>query len=222
MFLEECQSTNRNRLFRQLIDDHHSYVNYTDAPQRRINWLVYETKSGNLIGAIGVSSAVIALSMRDSYIGWNAEQRIANLNKVANNYRFAVINENITLDCAGSIILKALRHTSRYRWQHKYNDPLVLLETYIKPPWQGTVYVADNWIRVGITKGFSIKKVPLKLWQAERGARGELARTNPQEAIRRYASKKSGQRYNITKSEPKHVLIRPLVKEWKEQLSAAK
>ena len=124
---EECRSPNRNRMFRDVINDHHSYVDYTDVPQRRINWLIYETLSGNLIGAIGISSAVLAIKPRDDYIGWDVDTRLSNLNKVANNYRFATIKEHITIDCAGSTILNSLRHNRTYRWKENYNDPLVLL-----------------------------------------------------------------------------------------------
>lgn len=219
IFLDECQSPARNKIFRTTIDDHHQYVNYTDVPQRRINYNVYETNSGNLIGAVGISSAVLAISPRDNWIGWDMKTRLANLNSVANNYRFALIRENITIDCVGSQVLKLLRIQGASRWKDKYGDELVLLETYVKPPWTGTVYRADNWTHVGMTKGFSIKKAPVKLWQRENSARGELARKDPSEAIRIYASKKSGQHYNIGKSEPKHIFVRPLCKKWKVLLN---
>lgn len=219
IFFEECRSPNRNRMFRDVINDHHSYVDYTDVPQRRINWLIYETVSGNLIGAIGISSAVLAIKVRDDYIGWNVETRLSNLNKVANNYRFATIKENITIDCAGSTILKCLRHYSKDRWKEKYNDPLVLLETYVKPPWKGTVYKADNWQHVGKTKGTSIKRAPIKLWQREDSIRGRLARENPQEAVKRYASKGSGLHYNTGVTTKKEIFVRHLTPDWKQQLT---
>ena len=218
VFFEECQSPESNKIFRTTIDEHHQYVKYTDVPQRRINYNVYETKSGNLIGAVGLSSAVLAISPRDNWIGWNKEERLANLNHVANNYRFAIIRENLTIDCAGSRALKLLRMQGAARWKDKYGDDLILLETYVKPPWTGTVYLADNWTHVGMTKGFSIKKAPLKLWQKEDSPRGKLARENPGEAIRLYASKKSGEHYNVEKSEPKHIFTRPLVRKWRARL----
>ncbi len=222
IFFEECKSPDKNKIFRETIDNHHQYVKYTDVPQRRINYNVFETKSGNLVGAVGISSAVLAISARDNWIGWNKKERLSNLNHVANNYRFALIRENITIEYVGTRVLKILRLLGALRWKDKYGDDLVLLETYVKPPWSGTVYLADNWTRVGMTKGFSIKKAPVKLWQRENTSRGELARKNPAEAVRIYASKKSGKHYNIEKSEPKHVFVKPLRKKWKPILTAVK
>ena len=38
--------------------------------------------------------------------------------------------------------LKLLRTVGANRWESKYGDQLVLLETFVKPPWTGTVYKA--------------------------------------------------------------------------------
>jgi hypothetical protein len=86
-----------------------------------------------------------------------------------------------------------------------------LLETLVKPPWTGTVYRADNWIEVGMTKGFSFSKAPLLLWQKENSARGRLARENPKEAIKLYAV--GGKHYAGSKSEPKIVFLKPLCRD---------
>jgi hypothetical protein len=78
VFLVECTTPEQNKLFRDTINKYHSYVKYKDSPTRNLRWLIYETKSGNHIGAIGLSSATIAISCRDEYIGWkrNNELRI--------------------------------------------------------------------------------------------------------------------------------------------------
>ena len=73
IFLEECLVPTQTKIFRELIDTYHSYVKYVDVPQRRINYIIYRTSDGVAIGAIGLSSCVLAISVRDKFIGWNKE-----------------------------------------------------------------------------------------------------------------------------------------------------
>jgi hypothetical protein len=77
--------------------------------------------------------------------------------------------------------------------------------------------LADNWTLVGKTLGNSISKAPLLLWKKEDSKRGEMARNNPEEAIKKYA--KGNVHYNVTKSEPKIVFVKPIVKNWKKILT---
>lgn len=223
IFLEECKVYSQNQLFGETITKYHSYVKHVTPPQRRINWNVYETKSGNVIGAIGLSSCVLAIGARDSWIGWEKEQRLKNSNSVANNYRFCLIKDNITIKNVGTMALKLLRQQGRLRWKEKYGDELVLLETFVQPKIDnsdnernGAVYLADNWIEVGKTQGNSISKAPLLLWQKEDSTRGEMARNHPEEAIKKYA--KGNEHYVVKKSEIKLIFVKPLVKNWKKFL----
>lgn len=222
IFFDECLSPEQNKVFRTTIDKHHSYVKYKDVPQRRINWNIYNTENGNLVGAIGISSCVLAINARDSWIGWNKEQRLKNSNSVGNNYRFCIVPNN-GIKNLGTMILKMFREQSVKRWKEKYGDDLLLIETYVQPAIDGStnkrngaVYLADNWVQVGETQGNSIKKAPVLLWQKENTKRGELARTNPEEAIRKYAVGR--EHYVVTESEKKLVFVKPLVKDFKKRL----
>ena len=94
IFLEECFVASQNKIFRELINKYHSYVKYSDVPQRRINYLIYRTLDSKVVGAIGISSCVLAISVRDNYIGWDKETRLRNSNMVANNYRFCLVPDN--------------------------------------------------------------------------------------------------------------------------------
>jgi len=228
ILLEECLRPAQNKLFRDTIDTYHSYVKYTDSPTRNIRWLVYEASSGNLIGAIGLSSATIAISCRDTFIGWDKETRIRNLGMLANNSRFCLIQKNITIKYAGSQVLKQLASVGAKRWNEKYGQPLVLLETYVQPDradeYQGSksrngaIYRASNWVEVGMTTGHSIRKGPLALWRKETGARGELARTNPKAALEKYGYD-DGKEYVVTKSPVKIMFVKPLIWNWKKVLT---
>lgn len=232
IYFVECSTPEQNRTFRETIDNFHSYVKYKDSPTRNIRWLVYEVASGNQVGAIGVSSATIAVSVRDSYIGWDNEMKMRNLCHVANNSRFCLIKKRITIENAASRILKQLRVSSAKRWKEKYGDELVLLETFVQPSRDeeynnqklrnGSCYLADNWIYVGETMGNHIRKTPLGLWAKEKGERGRLARENPEECLKRYAGylgehNESG--YKVTKVAKKIMFIKPLTRTWKKVLT---
>lgn len=211
----ECKSKQETSIFRETIDQFHSYMKYKDTCNRRINWNVY--RDGVPIAAVGINSALLALGCRDNFIGWDATTRKKFLNCVANNYRFALRVSKDSDKNLGSKILAGLRKFSRTAWKKKYGDDLLLLETLVKPPWTGAVYKADNWKFVGMTKGFSFSKAPLGLWKKEKSARGELARTNPEAAVAKYAV--GNKSYVITRSEPKLVFVFPLDKNFKHVLS---
>jgi len=147
---------------------------------------------------------------------------------LANNSRFCLIQKNITIKYAGSQVLKQLASVGAKRWNEKYGQPLVLLETYVQPDradeYQGSksrngaIYRASNWVEVGMTTGHSIRKGPLALWRKETGARGELARTNPKAALEKYGYD-DGKEYVVTKSPVKIMFVKPLIWNWKKVLT---
>jgi hypothetical protein len=126
------------------------------------------------------------------------------------------------------MVLKQLGQVGAKRWKEKYNQPLIMLETYVQPERNkdykgqklrnGSIYKASNWIEIGRTSGNSIRKGPLGLWKKEKGARGELARTNPKAALEKYGYE-GGKEYIITKSPQKIMFIKTLVWDWKKILT---
>lgn len=233
IFLVECNSPETNKIFRSTIDTYHSYVRYKDSPTRNIRWLVYESEKGNLVGAIGLSSATIAVAVRDNYIGWDNKQRMKKLCHLANNSRFCIIpDSNKYIKNIGSMTLRQLRIQGAKRWKEKYNDELVLIETFVDPIRKdnyngfdkriGSIYKSDNWMEIGQTQGNHIRKTPLKLWAKEKGERGRLARENTEECLKKYAGYLgegvSSNGYKITKSSIKTMFIKPLTFNWKDTL----
>lgn len=227
IFLQQCTNPATNELLRNVINRHHSYKKFVHSPTRRINWLVYETSTSKLLGALGISSCVLAIKCRDDYIGWKKDARIKNSNKVANNYRFCLIPNATEIKNVASMALKLMCHEGKRLWKERYGDDLVAIETYVEPSEKngiyraGACYKASNWIYVGQTSGTSISKSPLQLWQKEDSLRGRLARQNPQAALDKYgaylgAGAKAG--YKITKSTPKLVFLKPLLKDWRKKL----
>lgn len=228
--LHFCNSPVVNKIFRDTINQYHSYVKYKDCPSRNLRYLVYENITGNLVGAIGLASAALNVSCVDKYVGWDKDTKYRNLNSVANNARFCLIKDNMTIHNVASMTLKQLRIVGARDWQQKYGDKLVLLQTFVEferaNEYNGSIsragscYLADNWVVVGKTAGDSIQKAPVALWKKEDSARGELARKDPKAALEKYGAYNGGQAYRITKSKKKLVIVRPLVPNWKKILLA--
>lgn len=220
ILLELVESSIQMKTFVSNINKFHSYKKFSNSPTRNLRFNIYETVSGNNVGSIGLSSAVIAISCRDDYIGWNKDQRLNNLGKIANNSRFVLIQERMTLKNVGSMTLKRLEIDGGRCWKERYLEDLILIETFIEPSENriGCVYKAANYIEIGKTSGNSIRKAPLLSWRKEKGIRGELARTNPKVALERYGY--GGEEYIITKSTSKIMFIKPLIKKWKEILTS--
>ena len=221
--LVECKTPPQNKIFRDIINTYHSYKKYKDSPTRNIRYLVYESVSGNNIGAIGLSSATIAVKVRDDFIGWDNEHKMKNLGMLANNSRFCLVQDRMTLKNVGSMTLKRLEVDGGKRWKEKYNQDLIMLETFVEPSENrvGSVYKASNWVMIGETMGNHIRKTPLGLWAKEKGERGRLAREDPEECLKRYAGylgEHSDSGYKVTKVSKKIMFVKPLVKDWKERL----
>jgi hypothetical protein len=218
--LDECNTPEKTKLFKDFINQYHSYVKYKLVPQRRINWLVWNGME--LVGAVGISSCVLCVKDRDNWIGWDKDQRIQKSNHMANNYRFCLKPDN-GIKNLGSRVLKMVRGEGAKRWKERYGDDLLLLETYVlqNENRRGAVYLADNWTHVGNTQGVSIRKAPMKHWIVGDNARARLAREDMEAAIRKYGPKDEngvGQKMIITESQPKMIFVKPLVKDWKEKL----
>lgn len=56
-------------------------------------------------------------------------------------------------------VIQCWREEITKDWYTKYGDQVLGFETLIELPRQGLIYKKDKWIEVGITKGFTCKRV---------------------------------------------------------------
>ena len=207
-----CQDKQDFATFRHLIDAYHTYKKWKRSPGRKICWLI-ESDESEILGVTAVHSAVLTIKPREDFIGWNQKQKLRNLNKVANNYRFALKVRGI-----GSRVLSLLESEARKRWKEKYGDNLVLIETFVQPPYEGTTYKAANWTYVGMTKGFAVRRAPVSLWKRAGGERQKLWESNPHLAAKLYAKWNAGQLVRVTPTPKKLIFVRPLHRYWRREL----
>ena len=113
-------------------------------------------RGDHLLAVIGFASSAWKLASRDGFIGWNDEERIANLKLVVNNARFLILPW-IRIPNLASRILGGVVKQLPSDWESRYLYRPVLLETFVQTDrFRGTCYRAANWIRLGRTGGYSL------------------------------------------------------------------
>jgi hypothetical protein len=123
----------------QLVGEHLRYV-----AEYRGRWLALATWS----------AAALHIKARDSFIGWNEEQRRTRLPLVVNNSRLLVLPP---CRCPNLIsrFMKLLLARLGADWEGEWGHALALAETFVDPHlYQGTAYKASGWNRLGLTSGW--------------------------------------------------------------------
>ncbi len=155
----------------ELICKHH-YLHDATLCGRQIRYIA-ECR-GKCVALISFGSSSWHLSGRDKWIGWDEAQRLSRLNFVLQNSRFLIMPEVTTPNLASKVLSLCQKRLSG-DWLDRFNQPILLLETFVERCYPGTSYRADNWIRLGQTQGFSrcsskfyrLNEAPKTLWVKE-------------------------------------------------------
>jgi hypothetical protein len=128
------------------------YLGFNGAVGQNLQYVVSDGQ-GRHLACLVFGAAAWKCQDRDRFIGWSAPQRERNLPLVANNTRFLLL-PSVRVRRLGSWILGRIQRRLAKDWEAKYGHPVVLVETFVEQPrFQGTVYRAANWQRVGRTTG---------------------------------------------------------------------
>jgi len=104
------------------------------------------------LGALGFAAAALQLSARDSWIGWDAEQRSAHLHRVVGLSRFLIRPAVHCRNLASHVLGCALRGLAN-DFDERYGYRPWLVETFVEPPHTGVSLRASNWRYVGDSRG---------------------------------------------------------------------
>ena len=137
-------------LWDELVRRHH-YLGYQKLLGHRIKYLAYiEDRPA---AALSFSAAALKLRVRDKFIGWSAQERKTNLDRIANNSRFLILPWVEVKNLASHVLAKTLSRLSR-DWEERFGKRLWLVETFVDPSrYRGTCYRAANWQFLGQTAG---------------------------------------------------------------------
>ena len=148
--LKQVRRTAQEKLFNSLISEYH-YLGYTQPVGEHLKYIAFS--NDRPIACLAWSSAPWYIGARDQFIGWSSQTRQNNLHLIINNTRFLVLPWVRVSHLVSHLLALSRRRVSR-DWQHVYNHPVFLLETFVDTErFQGTCYKADNWTYVGKTTG---------------------------------------------------------------------
>ena len=149
--LELSQSPAVGPVFDSLLQQHH-YLSYTSAVGQNVRYLVRD-RQGRDLACLLFGAAAWKTQGRDTFIGWTAAQRQAQLALVANNSRFLILPWVRVPHLASHILGRVARRIAA-DWQARYGHAVRLLETFVeRDRFRGSCYRAANWICVGQTQG---------------------------------------------------------------------
>lgn len=149
----------------KIVIDFHSYVKSPKTVGRCIKYLI--EYNGEFVGTFWLGSGFKPTPkaiLNHMKIGQKEFDLI--FNEVADNKRFCMSKSIPNL---GTQILKAIRKRAKDDWQKRYGNPLKAIVTTIGNGKKGSVYLADNWIKIGETAGLppDRKSVSMKWDDAE-------------------------------------------------------
>lgn len=154
-----------SRLWNEYIQRYH-YLGYTPLPGAQLRYFV--TRHEQALALLGFGASAWQIAPRDSFIGWDHEQRRNGLPLIVNNARFLILPWVQSKNLASKILAMIARQLP-IDWFERYNIQPVLMETFVETGrFAGTCYRAANWIHVGQTKGrgklgpHGVQSVPIK------------------------------------------------------------
>lgn len=164
--LKLCLVTSKNsRLWNEYIQRYH-YLGYTPLPGAQLRYFIIRNEQ--VLALLGFGASAWQVAPRDSFIGWDHEQRRKGLPLIVNNARFLILPWVQSKNLASKILAMIARQLP-IDWFDRYNIQPVLMETFVeKGRFAGTCYRAANWVHVGQTKGRGklgpqgIQSVPIK------------------------------------------------------------
>jgi hypothetical protein len=137
--------------FKSLLAQYH-YLAFDRTTGENMKYVI-RSKNGAILACLLFGSAAWSCRDRDAYIGWNREQRVANLHRLANNSRFLIVPWCKVPNLASHALSLVARRIGT-DWEAKYGHPLFALETFVEfRRFRGVSYQAANWVRVGRTRG---------------------------------------------------------------------
>jgi len=136
-----------HKVFASLYLSH--YPNSKGIVGRSINYLVIWKEK--IAGIIGGNSPPYSVKPIDKFFGITKENRSEKLRTFFNNDIFRLIIHEKNL---ATMTLRSFRRIIKQDYYRKYGEKLLGLITFVEPPRDGTIYKADNWIYLGMTKGF--------------------------------------------------------------------
>lgn len=148
--IDIVDTKSKSKLWNEYIERYH-YLGYTPLPGAQIRLFIYNFDC--ILACLGFGAAAWSVACRDSFIGWNSEQRKQNLHLIVNNARFLILPWVESKNLASKILSMTSRMIPDI-WKKRYNYKPACMETFVESNrFKGTCYKAANWKYLGKTTG---------------------------------------------------------------------
>ena len=110
------------------------------------------------LGCLLMGNAAVALAVRDKWIGWSRQERLAHLPWVVNNQRLLLFPW-VRVPHLVSHVLGQLARRVQGDWEARWKYRPVLMETFVDPAhYRGVGYRAAGWLLLGESTGEGIRR----------------------------------------------------------------
>ena len=140
--LEPVADAADKRRWESMMATHHPQ-GWSRAPGGQMRYWVGSAQHG-CVGGIGFSSAGWHQQARDTFIGWSADARAANLPRLICNHRFLLL-PGVRVHGLASGVLRMAGERVAQDWEAAYGVRPVLAFTYIGANYSGRSYRAARW-----------------------------------------------------------------------------
>ena len=148
--LVRVRDSEQMRIWNELMLTEH-YLQAATLVGRQLRYLI--RSEHGWLGGIGFAAPALQLSARDQWIGWNQEQRQAQLHTLVGMSRF-LIRPSVNCKNLASKVLGMSMATIADDFNQQYGYRPLLIESFVDTArYAGTCYQAANWIAIGKTKG---------------------------------------------------------------------
>jgi hypothetical protein len=133
----------------QIVEQHHSYVASSKTVGRCLKYIIkYQNRD---VGTFWIGSGFKPTPKAIlNFFSMSQSEFDKIFNEVADNKRFCMKEQ---IPNAGTQILSAIRKRAKLDWFEYYNNELKAIITTIGKNKKGSVYLADNWKKIGETSG---------------------------------------------------------------------
>ncbi len=148
--LVRVQDAEQMRTWNELMLTEH-YLKAATLVGRQMRYLI--RSEHGWLGGIGFAAPALQLSARDQWIGWNKEERQAQLHTIVGMSRF-LIRPSVNCKNLASKVLGMSMATIADDFEQQYGYRPLLIESFVDTErYSGTCYQAANWLAIGKTKG---------------------------------------------------------------------
>jgi len=148
--LVQVQNTDQMRIWNELMLTEH-YLEAAILVGRQLRYLI--RSEHGWLGGIGFAAPALQLSARDQWIGWNQEERQAQLHMIVGMSRFLIRPSVNSKNLASKVLGMSMARIAK-DFDQQYGYQPLLIESFVDTErYSGTCYAAANWLEIGKTKG---------------------------------------------------------------------